>query len=224
MSDGGPVPISLEPGQIQRAPQTLAQKLVAAALAIETVEKDKRNTFHKYDYASIEAVVSAVRGELLKRGVLVLAGEADTQDRTRATREGESVVTTVHLVFTLLDAETGERLEIPWLGRGDDPADKGVAKALTDARKSFLIQQLNLSRGEDTEADPTTDERSAGASGTVNLIPDAKGLRDQQLNEILVANGLPAAQAPFGAFARIPSEKAPQIRSDLESAKQPVTA
>jgi hypothetical protein len=153
MSDGGPVPISLEPGQIQRAPQTLAQKLVAAALAIETVEKDKRNTFHKYDYASIEAVVSAVRGELLQRGVLVLAGEAETQDRPRATREGESVVTTVHLVFTLLDAETGERLEIPWLGRGDDPADKGVAKALTDARKSFLIQQLNLSRGEDTEAE-----------------------------------------------------------------------
>jgi hypothetical protein len=204
--------------QLDEAPSLLL-KLLAVQAAVDRVEKDSENTFHHYKYTSIEGVVQATRDALIEQKVLIFAGEESTQDRQRQTNQGEATVTTVHLTYTIVDAESGEKLVIPWLGRGEDPADKGVSKALTDARKTFLIQQLNLIRGDDTEADASTDERSYGASDTVNLIAEAKGLRDDALNRVLVAAGLPAAQKPFGSFARIPNAAADRVRADLQKLK-----
>jgi hypothetical protein len=197
---------------LEAASPKLLVKLADAAAAVSEVEKDKRNTFHKYDYSSIEAVVKACRMELLNRRVLVTSGLDHVEERERQTRDGASVVTTAHLIFTVFDAETGESLQIPWAGQGDDPADKGLSKAISDARKTFLLVQLNLARGDDTEADEATDERTGGG---VNLLADAKGLSNAQLNAALVASGLPAQQQPFGTFTRIPAEKADLVRESL---------
>lgn len=194
----------------------LLRKLVAAQKAIGVIEKDKRNEFHRYDYASIEAIVLGTRDHLLQHGLLVLAGQSKLSERQRQTSQGEATVTTVDLTFEIYDVDTGFSITIEWSGRGEDPADKGIAKALTDARKTFLIQQLNLARGDDTEADSSTDERSSGATGTVNMIAEARGLSDTQLNHVLVGNGLPAQQKPFGAFARIPEGIVAPVRADLE--------
>jgi hypothetical protein len=174
----------------------LLRKLCEAAQAVGPVDKDKRNEFHHYDYASAEAVLNATREELLSRGVLVIGAEVKVEERLRATTNaGETAITTVHLLFSVFDADTGERLEIPWLGRGEDPMDKGVSKALTSAKKTFLRELLSLPYGQDDpEADTGSDQRAYGQP-TVNLVAEAKGLRDEQLNQILVANGLDARQS-----------------------------
>jgi hypothetical protein len=199
----------------------LLRKLCEAAAAVGPVTKDARNEFHRYNYASAEAVLSATREELLSRGVLVIGAEVKTEERMRPTTSaGETAITTVHLLFSVFDADTGERLEIPWLGRGEDPMDKGISKALTSAKKTFLRELLSLPYGQDDpEADSSSDERAYGRP-TVNLLREAKGLRDEQLNQILVANGLPAQAKPFGAFTRVPGEKADQIRTDLKAAHE----
>jgi hypothetical protein len=203
-----------EPPAVQ-TPRLLA-KIVEAAAAVGEVAKDGRNAFHKYDYSSIEAVVKAVRLELLSRGVLISPSLDHVETRTRATREGESVITTAYVVFTVFDAETGEQLQIQWAGQGDDPADKGLSKAITDARKTFLLVLLNLARGDDTEADDATDQRSAGANnGGTNLTDEARGLNNQQLNQVLVAAGLPAQEKPWGAFMRVPPEAVDGVRVAL---------
>lgn len=195
----------------------LLTKLHAATKAIGAIEKGSENTFHHYKYASIEDIVTGTREQLLEHGLLILAGKSAHEERMRQTNQGESTVTTVELTFSIFDIETGYSLELAWMGRGDDPADKGVAKAMTDARKTFLVQQLNIARGDDTEADPSTDERSGyrSTSGTVNMVADAKSLSDAQLNRALVALGLPAAQKPFGAFTRIPAELEDAMRTEL---------
>jgi len=147
----------------------------------------------------------------------VLAGEAVTDERPRMTKGGtETSITTVHLAFTFMDADTGETIELPWLGRGEDPMDKGVGKALTNALKTFLRQQLLLPWGDDPEADTGSDERAGNGSDSVNLIEQARGLSNAALNAALVKAGLPAQQAPFGAFMRIPSEAAANVRAALE--------
>jgi hypothetical protein len=192
----------------------LLAKLVAVAAAVDEVGKDKRNEFHRYDYASIEAVVKAVRVELLDRGVLITPSLDHVDLRTRATREGESVVTTAHMIFTVFDSESGEQLQIQWAGQGDDPADKGLSKAISDARKTFLLVLLNLARGDDTEADDATDRRGS-ANGGVNLTNEARGLNNQQLNQALVAAGLPAQEKPWGAFMHVPSAVAENVRTAL---------
>lgn len=205
------------PGEVVALPQTLFQKLLEAAKAVGVVDKDARNEFHRYNYTSIEGIIDAVHDELLDRGVLWLGGESEIDERQRQTRDGESTVTTVHVLFTFIDVASGERIDIPWAGRGDDPADKGLSKAFTDARKTFIVQQLNLRRGDDTEADAATDHRT-GAANTVNLIADARGLGDTALNKVLVGAGLPAQQKPYGAFTRIPTEKAAEVRAALQEA------
>jgi hypothetical protein len=207
-----------QPGEIVPARLTLGQKLVAAALDIDSIAKSGYNQAQHYAFATAETLISDIRGPLLSRGVLVLAGEHETDERPRETRGGgQTSITTVHLEFTFLDVETGETLALRWLGRGEDPMDKGVGKALTNALKTFLRQQLLLPWGQDDpEADEGSDQRANG--DTVNLIAEARGLSNDQLNQILVANSLPAQQAPFGAFTRVPSEKAEAIAKALKDA------
>lgn len=193
----------------------LAQKLVEVAGAAEEIPKRGYNRAQDYHFPKAEDVVLMVRRELLERKVLLLAGEASTEERIRQTKGGsETAITTVHLMFVFLDAETGARIELPWPGRGEDPMDKGISKALTGALKTFLRQQLLLTWGDDAEADESTDARASG-SETVNLIADAKGKTDAELNAVLVESGLPAQQKPFGAFTRIPAEVAEAVRAKL---------
>jgi hypothetical protein len=197
----------------------LLRKLHAATKDIKAVEKASENAFHHYRYAGIEEIVNGTRDHLLEHGLLVLAGLAKTSERGRQTNQGESTVTTVELVFSIFDIETGFSFELHWAGRGDDPADKGVSKALTDARKTFLIQQLNIARGDDTEGDSSTDERSYKAGDTVNMVADVKGLSDASLNRILVAAGQAAAPKPFGAFTRIPRDVEALVREEIQKAR-----
>lgn len=216
--------MSAEPA-LAEAPQitSLAQKLVEVATAVEKIDKDKRFPGQgHWAYASAEAVLTAVRGEFLARNVLVLGTERDTEERQRQTSGGgDTTVTTIHVDFIFLDAQTGERIELSWLGRGEDPADRGVGKALTNAIKTFLRQQLLLPWGDDPEADDGDALRGqGGARDSVNLIAEAKGLGDNVLNQVLVANGLAAAQNPFGVFARIPANVAPGVSAALAKAKE----
>jgi hypothetical protein len=204
------------PGEVQIPAATgLLQKLLEACREIGVVEKDSRNTFHKYDYTSIEGVVGAVRDPLLERGILLFAGQETITDRQRQTNQGEATVTTIELTFRFMDAETGEAIEIPWVGRGEDPADKGVSKALTDARKTFLIQQLNLVRGDDTEADPKTDNRGYGSPSGVNMTEAARGLTNAQLKRALVTAGLPEAEKPWVAYMNVPPAHTDALREAL---------
>jgi hypothetical protein len=48
-----------------------------------------------------------------------------------------------------------------WAGEGDDPADKGLGKAYTNAIKTFARLQFLIPQGDDPEADASTDQRSA---------------------------------------------------------------
>jgi hypothetical protein len=218
------VDISPEPGQIQVVPKrTLGQKLVEIALSIDRIEKDK--TFPgqgNWKYASAENMLATVRGEFLSRGVLVLASERETTDRPRTTRQGdETAVTTVHLTFTLMDTESPDEIELDWVGRGEDSADRGVGKALTNAVKTFMRQQLMLPWGDDPEADDSDGPSGygGGQGGNVNLIAEAKGLSDDVLRQILEGVGLEVHGSAFGTFTRIPAAFAPGVRDALERAR-----
>jgi hypothetical protein len=214
-----------EPGQIavERHKSDLMLRLVSVASEMSAVDKRGWNEKQKYAFARADDVVGDIRQKLLERKVLVLAYEHHTEERMRQTAGGsESAVTTVHLVFLLIAADTGERIELMWPGRGEDPMDKGISKALTNALKTFLRQQFLLPWGnDDPEADESTDERAAGHGNTVNFASriSGSGLSDAKLNEILVGAGLSAAQSPFRVFMSIPHEKAEIVEKLIAGAK-----
>lgn len=151
----------------------LHSKLAEVAADLGYVERDGTNTFQNYKYTSAEAMLNAVRGPLSSRNVALLESVDSIEDREYTTTKGKaSVITTVRLVFTFVDGDTGQREELAWLGRGDDNADKGLGKAYTNAVKTFLRAQFLIPSGDDPEADHRTDERAADRAPR-DVVPQA---------------------------------------------------
>lgn len=199
----------------------LAQKLIDIALDIGAIEKDGYNQAQRYAFTSADNVVGQIRRKLFEKRVLLLGSEGSTEQRLRPTKQGgETAITTVHVDFIFVDGDTGERIELRWPGQGEDPMDKGIGKALTNALKLFLRQQFLIPWGnDDIEADTGSDERAHGQTmgSTVDLLAKARGLSNAQLNEALVAGGLPAQQgSPFATFMRIPAENAAAVEAHLD--------
>jgi hypothetical protein len=151
-------------------PSSLHAKVAKVITAtVEGVTKDGRNTFHGYDYTTAETILRAIRDPLAENGLALMPSLDSIEERTiKTAKGGESTITTVWVTFKLVDSETGQEAEMRWAGQGDDPADKGLGKAYTNAIKTFLREQFLLPQGDDPEADKRTDERAAERVGGSN--------------------------------------------------------
>jgi hypothetical protein len=136
---------------------TLAAKLAEVMAEVEGVAKRGHNDHFGYDFATEADVSAAIRGGLAKRKVALLPSITDVQDQVITTKsnQGEKtkIITTVRMVFTFIDGETGEREDRPWAGRGEDAADKGLAKAITGGNKYFCLKAFQIPTGDDPERD-----------------------------------------------------------------------
>ncbi len=142
-------------------PKGLYTKLAEVTAEVGYVAKDGHNKFQDYAYTSAEALLAAIRGPLSAHGIALMPSLTALSEREYVTSKGKaSVITTAHVTFTLVDGESGEKHECLWAGEGDDPADKGLGKAYTNAVKTFLRLQFLIPQGDDPEADPRTDERA----------------------------------------------------------------
>lgn len=101
-------------------------------------------------------IADMVRAELGARGIVCIptlldhgeVGMGQTQRGAPITRH------TVRLKFTLSDGK--DSLEAEWVGQADDSSDKGLPKAITAARKSFLISAFLISSGDEPDAHEVT--------------------------------------------------------------------
>ncbi|MGD0387273.1 MAG: ERF family protein, partial [Solirubrobacteraceae bacterium] len=144
----------------------LYAKLAQVTAELGYVRKDGRNDFQNYAFMSAEALLAAVRGPLAARNIVLMPALTALSEREYSTSKGKaSVITTAHVTFTLVDGDSGERHECAWAGQGDDPGDKGLGKAYTNAIKTFLRGQLLIPQGDDPEADAGADRRSQDRAG-----------------------------------------------------------
>ncbi len=144
-------------------PRGLIRKLAEVMAAVERVPKRGRNEFHRYDYATEADIVSTVRDELSKRGVMLIPSVQNHERHEITTKKNErgDPITVLHMTFTFVDGETGEREMHPWLGVGQDGGDKGVYKAMTGAAKYFLLKTFLMPTGDDPEAEEKKESRKA---------------------------------------------------------------
>lgn len=131
--------------------RTLARKLAEVMKAVERIPKNGRNEFHKYDYATEADIVSAIRGELAQRNVMLIPGI--TGRSREPVGEKGSVLTHLDMTFTFFDGDSGEEITRPWLGAGTDKEDKGAYKAMTGGEKYFLLKTFLIPTGDDPEDD-----------------------------------------------------------------------
>ena len=133
--------------------KNLATALVAAQQSAQAVAKGSKNEFHKYKYASAEAIIEEARGALSSSGLALMAmGWRIEGDKIHVSYR------LYHLSGENLDIAT-ETTVVPDKGR---PADKAEATALT-YNLSYVLRALLLLPRVDpaSEVDARNDGKAA---------------------------------------------------------------
>lgn len=132
----------------------ILNKLHKIMEATKFIEKDKRNTFHGYDYASEQAIKEKLHKELVKNKVLFSLDVGDVMAKTVTTSKGaEEQLIIINTKYTFTDIESGEKFEGSFAGTGQDSGDKGLYKAITGSIKYILTSTFLVPTGDDPEKD-----------------------------------------------------------------------
>ena len=145
------------------AQMNLTQKLACIRKLVEVVQKDKSG--FNYKYVSIAEILAKVTAGEKKYNVSLVPRfvpesaslELVTTKGTKFTKTGQAYenITNEYLargivVYTWIDDETGEKIEIPWFIAGSqaDPA-QALGSAMTYGLRQFLCQYFQISQPED---------------------------------------------------------------------------
>lgn len=134
--------------------------LAEAAEEIGAVRKDSRSVQQGFNFRGIDAVVNAASGALHRRGIVVVPQVDEYQYGqvevgAKRTPMGHVVVKVTYVFY----GPGGTNLAAKVLGEAMDSGDKAVAKAMSVAFRTALLQALTLPTD---EKDPDEDsyERS----------------------------------------------------------------
>lgn len=177
--------------------------------AVQAVGKTGHNKQQDYNFRGVDAVVNAAGPALREHGVIVMPTLLDAQYRDVEVGRNRTTMreVTVRVRYSII-GPAGDVFDAPGVpdfgcvpGESMDSGDKGTAKAMSVAYRTFLIQALSLPTGE-PDPDATSVERSAreatipaAPKAKVDQIMDALGVMDEQAIERLKAwvdsEGLP---------------------------------
>lgn len=131
-----------------KAPRNLATKLYEIMAALDFIAKDKVNDFHRYRYASEQAIKEAVHAQLVDKRVLFNLSFAEL-----VKSDGNPNLVYVVFDYTFTNAEDpSDKVTGRFLGSGEDKGDKAVYKAITGAIKYILTTTFLIPTGDDPEA------------------------------------------------------------------------
>jgi len=159
---------------------SLAKKLVKVMEDCGYIQKDASNEHDRYTYASAAAVLEKVNESLVKHGIATVTRSKIINSWERVTSKGNvAYYKEVEVEITLIDTETGEERVIAGIGCGMDVGDKAVMKAQTAATKYAWLMSLQISTGDDPEADEdtpkTAEEPGIPCYRVDSIIPSPQG-------------------------------------------------
>lgn len=128
---------------------SLRRRLLIAQSQVEALEKDatikgkSRSSGAEFSYKGItaEQIITKAKAVLIANGILYTCDVLEQ-------RSVSGNKTAVYVLGIFEDVDTGEFLERHAWGEGTDDADKGTAKATTNANKILLARTLNMSTTE----------------------------------------------------------------------------
>lgn len=138
-------------------PASVAKKLLAVMSDVGYIQKDKKNSFDGYKYASERAIKGALHPALVRHGLLLLpVGCEIVSEAEWATvkdgKEKKERMITIRYSYRWLDAETGEASDIlNSMGTGLDRSDKCIYKAITGSLKYIITSTFLIPTGDDPE-------------------------------------------------------------------------
>jgi hypothetical protein len=136
----------------------LLEKILKVQIAVENIEKDGNNKFHKYRYATSANITSTLKKHLQENKLVIIPSVIDCQELSVGTSTDKDTgevadkkVARIITEYTINDVDTGYFISVKMPGDGTDTGDKGIYKALTGSFKYFKIQTFDLSIADDPE-------------------------------------------------------------------------
>lgn len=172
-------------------PATIAEAIAYTIANTGSVPMTGFNRHHNYKFATVEDVLSAVRGPMAAAGLCFYPRDYEMVSETRA---GSMTRKEYRFVFSLAHVG-GETQQIAVCGVGLDGQDKHYPKALTMAIKNFAIALFVLPRG---GLDPDSTEGNYSSEKTKNTSTRKKAPRKTRAKTIRPEDD--AKQPDWNAF------------------------
>ena len=134
----------------------VVQAFAAVMDDVRKVTKDGRNTAQNFNFRGIDGVMNAVGPALRKHGVVIVPKVLHTNYRDIEVGKNRTLMreVTVEVGYTI-HGPNGDTIEGSAPGESMDSGDKGTAKAMSVAYRTFLLQALTIPTDE-----PDPDEHS----------------------------------------------------------------
>ena len=139
---------------------TVHQALSKVMAEVQAVRKDSKNQAQRFNFRGIDAVMNAVGPALRKHGVVILPEEVDVHRTNGATANGKQKAEVVVKVTYRVYGPNGDSIHGKVAAEAMDFGDKAIAKAMSVAYRTFLLQALTIPTD---EPDPDSESYERGA-------------------------------------------------------------
>ena len=137
---------------------TVHQALSKVMEAVQAVRKDSKNQAQRFNFRGIDAVMNAVGPALRKHGVIILPEEVDVHRNNGTTANGKQTAEVVVKVTYRVYGPAGDSIHGKVAAEAMDFGDKAIAKAMSVAYRTFLLQALTIPT-DDPDPDSESFER-----------------------------------------------------------------
>lgn len=213
-------------GETTEKVKGLYPKLLEIQRRILGLEKDRNTKSQQnpngYAYVTGAKVLSFVKPLMNEYG-LILKQEITGFDNTRQDyktkfAEKSEILTRVDMLFTWVDAETGEKDVNTWGANGMNDWEKGLGSALTYAERYFLLKYFHISTDEDDIDNPdrqTTEPvaiKLTPAPPTATTAPATQPIQPEP--NPAVATGTTTLTPAIEATTAVKKTKAPAVAKE----------
>lgn len=158
---------------------TVHQALSKVMGDVQAVKKDSKNQAQRFNFRGIDAVMNAVGPALRKYGVTILPEDVEVHRSNGTTANGKQTAEVVVKVTYRIYGPAGDSIHGKVAAEAMDFGDKAIAKAMSVAYRTFLLQALTIPTDE-PDPDGESYERGApngiGASQRNTPIPAEQGV------------------------------------------------
>lgn len=172
---------------------------------VGVVGKDGFNTFDKYKFRGIDAVMNALSPAMVKNKVFVTPEVLEQTREERVSKEGKLMIYSITKVRYTFFTEDGSSVSAVVIGEGMDRGDKSMNKAMSAAFKYACFQVFCIPTEEMKDSEQDSPE------------PQPKKAKKAAPKEEPAPTSQPALQAAYQQMAQEPVQQA----LDLQVAAEP---
>lgn len=158
---------------------TVHQALSKVMAEVQAVRKDSKNQAQRFNFRGIDAVMNAVGPALRKHGVTILPEDVEVHRSNGTTANGKQTAEVVIKVTYRVYGPAGDSIHGKVAAEAMDFGDKAIAKAMSVAYRTFLLQALTIPTDEpdpDSESYERGVPNGTGASQRNTPLPTEQGV------------------------------------------------